>query len=82
MNKRAKNRKGIEAFGSHLRQLREQRNLSQQAIADIADISKLTVQRIELAKVAVTVDVLISLAHGLQIPMRELMNFELPTEER
>ena len=40
----------------------------------MADISKLTIQRIELAKFSVTLDVLISLTRALELPMSELMN--------
>jgi transcriptional regulator with XRE-family HTH domain len=69
-----KNPAGIQAFGLHICRLREQRQLSQQELADMADISKLTIQRIELAKFSVTLDVLISLTRALELPMGELMN--------
>jgi transcriptional regulator with XRE-family HTH domain len=70
-----KNPASVEAFGVHLRTLRERRGWSQQALADYADVAKLTVQRIEHAKGAPTLDVLISLARALQLPLRELMDF-------
>jgi transcriptional regulator with XRE-family HTH domain len=70
-----KNPAGIKAFGLHLRQLRESKKLSQQALADGADVSKLTIQRIEHAKGAPTLDVLISLAHALELPLRDLVTF-------
>ncbi|MGI4870198.1 MAG: helix-turn-helix domain-containing protein [Janthinobacterium lividum] len=73
-----KNPAGIAAFGLHLRQLREGRGLSQQALADSADLAKLTIQRIEHAKGAPTLDVLISLAHALELPLRELVDFVAP----
>jgi len=73
-----KNPAGIQAFGSQLRRLRESKGLSQQELADIADVSKLTVQRTEMAKFSVTLDVLISLARGLQVPLSELVDFTLP----
>ena len=74
-----KNPASVEAFGLHLRQLRETRGLSQQALADSADLAKLTIQRIEHAKGAPTLDVLVSLAHALELPLRELMGFVEPT---
>lgn len=70
-----KNPASVEAFGVHLRKLREARGWSQQALADYADVAKLTVQRIEHAKGAPTLDVLVSLAQALQLPLRELMDF-------
>ena len=70
-----KNPASVEAFGVHLKKLREARGWSQQAPADYADVAKLTVQRIEHAKGAPTLDVLVSLARALQLPLRELMDF-------
>ncbi len=70
-----KNPASVEAFGVHLRKLREARGWSQQALADYADVAKLTVQRIEHAKGAPTLDILVSLARALHLPLRELMDF-------
>ncbi|WP_167291201.1 helix-turn-helix domain-containing protein [Hymenobacter busanensis] len=69
-----KNPAGIHAFGRHLRKLREDRGMSQQALADHADISKPTVQRIEHAQAAATLDVLISLARALELSLRDLVD--------
>ena len=70
-----KNPASVAAFGVHLRKLREARGWSQQALADYADVAKLTVQRIEHAKGAPTLDVLVSLARALQVSLPELMDF-------
>ena len=69
-----KNSGGLVAFGLHVRRLRGHRKLSQQALADMADVSKLTIQRLELAKYSVTLDVLISLARAFELPLHELLN--------
>ncbi len=69
-----KNPAGLAVFGLRVRRLREQRELSQQALADMADVSKLTIQRLELAKFSVTLDILISLTRAFEIPLGELMN--------
>jgi transcriptional regulator with XRE-family HTH domain len=69
-----KNPAGLAFFGLHVRRLREQRHLSQQALADMADVSKLTIQRLELAKFSVTLDILISLTRAFEIPLKELMD--------
>lgn len=71
---RVKNAAGILAFGRHVRQLREARGLSQQALADEADIAKPTIQRMEKGQAGATLDILLSLARALQIPFRELMD--------
>lgn len=70
-----KNPEVVKSFGVHLRRLREQRNMSQQALADEADIAKMTVQRIENAKFSATIDVLASIARALKITLPELMEF-------
>jgi transcriptional regulator with XRE-family HTH domain len=72
-----KNQKEIEAFGKHLRKLREDKGYSQQELADMADIAKITVQRIELAKYTATLDVMISLAKALEISLPELTDFKV-----
>ncbi|QNP52061.1 helix-turn-helix domain-containing protein [Hymenobacter qilianensis] len=69
-----KNQAVLVAFGLHLRTLREQRGWSQQELADLADISKPTVYRIETARYSATLDVLASLAQALNLPLRELVN--------
>jgi transcriptional regulator with XRE-family HTH domain len=69
-----KNPAGLAVFGLRVRRLREQRQLSQQALADMADVSKLTIQRLELAKYSVTLDILISLTRAFEIPLGELMD--------
>ncbi|KAA3437084.1 helix-turn-helix domain-containing protein [Rufibacter hautae] len=68
--------KKIELFGDHLRRLRERKGFSQQALADTADITKITVLRIENGRNAPTLDILLSLSEALEIPLSELMKFD------
>jgi transcriptional regulator with XRE-family HTH domain len=68
-----KNPAGVKAFGARLRHLREQRGLSQQELADYADVSKMTVHRIETAQFSATIDVLLSLTKALGMPLHELV---------
>lgn len=70
-----RNRATLEAFGLRLRRLRDERKLSQQALADISDIAKPTIQRIEKGTISAGLDVLASLAKALEIPVHELMRF-------
>jgi putative transcriptional regulator len=76
-----KNPAGIKAFGSHLRSLREARNLSQQELADLADIAKKTIQRIENGKYSVTMDVLICVTNALEMKLEDVVAFKLPKEK-
>ena len=66
----------------YVRQLREAADLSQQKLADLADVAKITIQRIENGKTCATIDVLISIAPALKISLVELVNFKLPKEKR
>ncbi|MGI4872611.1 MAG: helix-turn-helix domain-containing protein [Janthinobacterium lividum] len=70
----------IVAFGQHLRRLRESKGWSQQELADVADITKKTVYRIETAQTSPTLDVLACLAEGLEMPLRDLMDFNYQGE--
>ena len=71
-----KNPAAVLAFGLRLRQLREERGMSQQLLAYEADIAKLTVQRIEKGRASAGLDVLISLAQALHVPLPELLRVE------
>ncbi|WP_165699282.1 helix-turn-helix domain-containing protein [Hymenobacter jejuensis] len=65
---------GIKAFGEHLCALRERAGKSQAEVADVANIAKTTLQRIEQGKVSATLDVLIRICRALGISMTELMD--------
>lgn len=65
----------IKSFATHLRILRENAGMSQQELADTAEISKLTVQRIENAKYSATLDTLFSLSEALKMPLKKLVDF-------
>jgi len=73
-----KNEQWLIAFGVHLRRLRERNKMSLQNLADEADISKITIYRIENAKLNPTLGTLISLAQGLNISLKELTDFKVP----
>ncbi|GEO04478.1 hypothetical protein AAE02nite_21420 [Adhaeribacter aerolatus] len=56
--------------------MREEKGFSQQALADTADIAKLTILRIENGKNAPTLDMLFAICDALEISFQELMNFD------
>jgi transcriptional regulator with XRE-family HTH domain len=76
-----RNPTALQAFGTHLRRLREERKFSQQELADLSDMAKTSIQRFENAKMCATIDALVNLAKALNVPMRELMDFEIPKEK-
>ena len=63
------------ALGLRVRKLREARDWSQQELADECDLSKKTIQRIELAKQNTKLETLMVLAETFRIPLKELMDF-------
>jgi transcriptional regulator with XRE-family HTH domain len=77
-----KNPLGVKEFGIHLRRLREERNLSQQELADLSDVAKKTIQRIENAKYSATIDIIISISKGMGLPMNKLSDFIPPKEKK
>ena len=70
-----KNNAAIKQFATHVRILREKAGMSQQELADLAELSKLTIQRVENAKYSVTLDTMISISEALQIPLKKLVDF-------
>ncbi len=67
----------IANLGIHIRQLREKKGLSQQALADDSDIPKSQIGRIERAKVNTTVKTLVKIANALDVEPKELLDFPL-----
>lgn len=65
----------IKAFGVHLKRLRNERQLSQQELADISNVARSTIQRVEGAQIVPTLDLLCSISQALNISLKELMDF-------
>ena len=65
----------ISNLGIHIRQLREKKGLSQQALADDCDIRKTQIGRIERAEINTTVKTLVKIANALDIEPKELLDF-------
>ena len=62
-------------LGVRIRQLRENKNMSQQDLANDCNIPKSQIGRIERAKVNTTVRTLIRICNALDIAPKELLNF-------
>ena len=69
-----KNSAAVHAFGAHLRRLRQDRGWTLEELAYEADLALLTVHRVETAKSAATLDVLLSLARAFGVPLRQLVD--------
>ena len=67
----------ITNLGTHIRQLRESKNLSQQDLADDCNIPKVQIGRIERAEINTTVRTLVKIANALEIEPKELLDFQI-----
>lgn len=64
-------------LGIHIRQIRERKNLSQQNLADICDLPKTTIGRVERAEMNTTIKTLVKIANALELEPKELLNFSI-----
>ncbi|WP_074987996.1 helix-turn-helix domain-containing protein [Rufibacter ruber] len=65
----------LVSFGAHLRRIRTEAGLSQEALANDADIPINQVGRIERGEVNPTLSTLHALCSALKMPFSEFMNF-------
>ena len=63
-------------FGHHLRQLREDKGISQEHLANLADISLSQISRIERGVINPTLCTMITIADALGILLQELIDFK------
>jgi|GEM_PF-4158758 len=63
-------------FGTHLRHLREARQMTQEALADEADLGRATIQLAEYGAKSPSLDTLLALSQALQISLLELLRID------
>lgn len=71
-----KNKKFIKKFGKNLRRLRKEANLSQEDLANDADIPLSQVGRIERGEVNTSISTVQVLSLALKVPITDLFNFD------
>lgn len=67
------NRRGREILSKNLKVERAVRDLSQEGLADLCDLSRNLIGKIERREVSATIDRLEDLADGLDLPMARLL---------
>ncbi|WP_456442079.1 helix-turn-helix domain-containing protein [Psychroserpens sp.] len=72
---KSKDHKYIQAFGNHLRKLRKAKELSQEDLANDADIPINQIGRIERAEINTTLSTMRAISKALNIDIVELFNF-------
>lgn len=65
----------IKNLGVQIRKIREQKNLSQQNLADLCNMPKSTIARVERAEVNVTIKTLVKIVNSLEIPPFDFFSF-------
>ncbi|GAQ48281.1 helix-turn-helix transcriptional regulator [Flavobacterium psychrophilum] len=65
----------IIRLGTQIRKIREQKNLSQQNLADLCNVPKSTIARVERAEVNVTIKTLLKIANAIEISPTEFFTF-------
>ncbi len=64
----------LEKIGKHIKDLRNGKNLSQQALAELAGMSYKYLGEIERGQVNLSVEILIKIAQALQVNAGDLLN--------
>jgi transcriptional regulator with XRE-family HTH domain len=64
------------SLGMHIRQIRKSKNLSQQSLADISNLPKTTIGRIERAEINATIMTLVKIASALEIEIIVLLDLK------
>lgn len=65
----------LKRFGERLVFLRKERNLSYRKLAQVCDIDFADIMRYEKGEINMTFSSLIELSKGLDVPLRDLMDF-------
>ncbi|WET00960.1 helix-turn-helix transcriptional regulator [Flavobacterium sp. YJ01] len=69
-------KKYLSKFGKHLKKMREGKNMSQEELANLADVSLPQITRIERGAVNPTICTVKSLSVGLGVEMSFMFNFD------
>lgn len=76
-NLKEKNDIILKSLGYHLRLIRQEKQLRQKTVAKLCDMDSGSYSNIENGKRNITVLTLLKVSKVLNVPMTELMNFEL-----
>jgi transcriptional regulator with XRE-family HTH domain len=77
-----KHQKYFDLVGKNLRQLRKNKGLSQQDLANLCDVDRAKISTIETAKEDFVFTTLLELADALQVEPKLLLDFEVDFTEK
>lgn len=64
----------LVSFGEKVRKIRKEKGLSQEALADLADIDRSYMGHIERGNQNITITKMHQIAEALEVPVQELLN--------
>ena len=73
---KSRNQDHLTAFGNNLRLLRKRKGLTMTELANLCDIEYRQISDIELGKINTTLSTIYLLSAALEIPVKELFDFE------
>lgn len=76
-----RNEELLLAFGQHIRNLRKQRNLSMEKLAELSEIDYRLLSYIEKGEVNTTISTVFQLASGLDLPLEDLFKFSMKPDK-
>ena len=76
-----KDKKLLKAFGQRVRQLRNDRSLSQEGLANLADIPLSQVGRLERGEINCTISTSYAIAQALKLELNELFAFTFTSKK-
>ena len=68
----------IRELGKRISFFRKQKGLTQAHLSDHAEMEESAVRRIELGKTNPTFKTLLRISRGLEVPLKELVDFPMP----
>jgi len=66
----------LKLFGEHLKKIRNTKNISLRKLEQLAEVDHSQIHRIEKGETAPSLTTLISIAEGLKISLKELIEYE------
>ena len=72
---KSRNLKKLKAFGTHVREIRKEKNLTQEQLADLAGVSENTIVTLESGVLNTTIATCFDIAKALEIPPKDLFDF-------
>lgn len=70
-----RNLKKLKSFGTHIRQIRIDKKLTQEQLADLAGVSENTIVTLESGKLNTTVATCFDIAKALGVELKDLFDF-------